>query len=285
MADALMGNTEVTATSKTIVDSLAQKYLVQEAKLMPLLSNFSNLVVKGASVVKVPRSGGFSVASKSENTAADASIITYAADSITLNRHRYIQFLLEDYASGVASVDVVSDALLKASKDLALDFDTFMISTMIAGASTSSPDHVIQYTDATNEDIELNDFLNARKLLIDQNIDPRECYCLIGSTQEKNALKIADFIDASKYGSNMPIVAGEIGMVYGMKVILHTGMTSSNKTLFFHPSSLGFAFAQTARVQNFYDLAQLGQRWSLDTIYGASVLDSGKRLVVIEETP
>jgi N4-gp56 family major capsid protein len=285
MADALMGNTEVSATSKAIVDSLAQKYLVQEAKLLPLFSNYSNLVVKGASSIKVPRSGGFTVASKSENTSADASIITYAADTISLNRHRYIQFLLEDYASSVASVDVVSDALMKASKDLALDFDTYLLSTLIAGASASSPDHIIQYTDGTNEDIELADILNARKLLVDQNIDPRECAMMIGSGQERNMLKIADFIDASKYGSNAPIVAGEIGMVYGMKVILHTGLTAGNKTVFAHPSALGFAFSQDARVQSFYDLKELGNRWSLDTIYGASVLDSGKRCVVIEETP
>lgn len=285
MSDALMGNTEVSATSKAIIDSLAQKYLVQEAKLLPLFNNYSNIVSKGASSIGVPRSGGFSVLSKSENTSADASIITYAKDTINLNRHRYVQFLLEDYASGVASVDVVSDALMKASKDLALDFDTYMISVLVAGASTSNPDHVIQYTDATNEDIELADILNARKLLVDQNIDPRECFMLIGSTQEKNALKIDNFIDASKYGSNQPIVAGEIGMIYGMKVILHTGMTASNKTIFAHPSAAGFAFAQQMRVQNFYDLKELGQRWSLDTIYGASILDSGKRLVVIEETP
>ena len=285
MADALMGLTEVSATSKAIVDSLAQKYLVQESKFLPLLSNYSNLVVKGASSIKVPRSGGFSVASKSENTAADASIITYAADTITLNRHRYIQFLLEDIANGQASVDVVSDALLKASKDLALDFDTYMISVLIAGASTSAPDHVIQYTDATNEDIELADILAARKLLVDQNIDPRECFMAIGSGQERHMLKIDNFIDASKYGSAQPIMAGEIGMVYGMRVILHTGLTSSNKTLFFHPTAAGYAFSQPARVQSFYDLAQLGQRWSLDTIYGGSILDSGKRVVVIEETP
>lgn len=285
MADALMGVTEISATSKAIVDSLAQKYLVQEAKLLPIFSNYSNLVVKGANSIKLPRSGGFSVLSKNENVSADASIVTYASDTINLNRHRYIQFLLEDFAGNQSSVDIVSDGLLKASKDLALDFDTYLISQLIAGASASAPDHVIQYTDATNEDIELNDFLNARKLLIDQNIDPRECYCMIGSGQERNALKISDFIDASKYGSNAPIMNGEIGMVYGMKIILHTGLSSSNKTIFAHPTSLGFAFSQTARVQNFYDLKELGQRWSLDAVYGASVLDSGKRLVVIEETP
>jgi len=283
MADALIGTTEVSATSRAIVDSLAQKYLIQESKMLPLISNYSNLVAKGASSIKLPRSGGFAVQSKGENVSADASIITYAADSILLNRHRYIQFLVEDFANGQASVDVVSDALMKASKDLALDFDTYVLSVMIAGASAAAPDHVIQYNDAVNEDIELVDVLNARKLLVDQNIDPRECVMMIGSAQEKNALAIDNFIDASKYGTNQPIVSGEIGMVYGMKVVIHTGLTT--KSLFFHPSSTGYAFSQTPRVQNFYDLKELGQRWSLDTTYGASILDSGKRLVVIETTP
>jgi hypothetical protein len=285
MADALMGVTETSATAKTIIDSIAQKYLIQESKMLPLLSDYSKLVVPGASAVKIPRSGGFSPASKSENTSFDASIITYAGDTISLNYHRAVQFLLEDIAQWEASVDIVSDAVMKASKDLALDFDKKLIDVLIAGASTSAPDHVIQYTDGTNEDIELADILAARKLLIDQNIDPRECFMVVGSGQERHMLKIDNFIDASKYGSAQPVMNGEIGSVFGMKVVLHTYLSSSNKSLFFHPSAAGYAFAQQLRVQNQSDLANLGQRWSLDYLAGASVLDSGKRVVVIEETP
>ena len=212
MADVLMGVTETQAAALAQVSELAQLYLQQESKLLPLVTDYSSLAVKGASSIKLPRSGGFTVGDKGENTAVDAQSITYVADTISLDQHRVVQFLLEDIADEQAMVNVVQDALLKASKDMAFDVDK-KIKAEFDNASTSAPDHVIQYNDTTNEDIELVDILAMRKLLIDQNIDPRQCYLGLGSAQEKNMLAIDNFIDASKYGSMEPVMNGEIGKV------------------------------------------------------------------------
>jgi len=283
MADALMGVTETSAAALANISSMAQMYLQIESKLLPTVSNFSNLAVPGASSIKLPRSGGFTVGDKSENTAVDSQIITYAADTISLNQHRVVQFLLEDIANQQSMVDVIQDSLLKASKDLAYDIDA-KIKATFDSASTSAPDHVIQYSDAVNEDIELADVLAMRKLLIDQNIDPRECFLGVGSAQEKNMLAIDNFISSEKYGSNQPILNGEIGQVFGMRVIV-SNVFSGTDSYAWHPSASGFALQQGVRVQRDYDLAQLAWRYSLDYIGGFSVLDSGKRVVKIEETP
>lgn len=282
MADALMGVTETSAAALANVADFAQLYLQQESKLLPTVSNFSYLAVKGASSIKLPRSGGFTVGDKSENTAVNSQIITYAADTISLDQHRVVQFLLEDIANQQAMIDVLQDSVLKASKDLAYDIDA-KIKAEFDNASTSSPDHVIQYNDTSNEDIELVDILSMRKLLIDQNIDPRECFLGVGSAQEKNMLAIDNFIDASKYGSERPILNGEIGMIYGMRVIV-SNVFSGTDSYAWHPSSVGFAMQQNVRVQRDYDLANLAWRYSLDYIGGFEVLDSGKRVVKIEET-
>lgn len=283
MADALMGVTETSASALANISSAAQLYLQQESKLLPTVSDFSSLAVPGASSIKLPRSGGFTVGDKSENTAVDSQIITYAADTISLNQHRVVQFLLEDIADQQAMVNVVQDALLKASKDLAYDIDA-KIKAEFDNASTSAPDHVIQYNDATNEDIELVDVLSMRKLLVDQNIDPRQCFLGVGSAQEKNMLAIDNFISAEKYGSNEPIMNGEIGKIYGMRVIV-SNVFSGTDSYAWHPSAVGFAMQQAVRVQRDYDLSQLAWRYSLDYIGGFEVLDSGKRVVKIEETP
>jgi N4-gp56 family major capsid protein len=282
MADVLNGLTEVSATSKAMIAQLAQKYLVQESKMMGLVTNYSSLAVPGASSIKLPKAGGFTVGDKAENTAADRQTVTFAADTISLNVHRQVQFLVEDIAGMQASVDVIAEYILRASKDLALDIDTKIIAQLKA-ASAASPDHEIQFTDATNEDIELADIVNARKLLALQNLDPRECFMGVGPDQEANMLKIANFIEAEKYGSNMPIVAGEIGMVYGMRVIVHTGL--SNEAIFWHPSAVGFALQQGVRVQSQYDIRNLGWNYSLDYVGGFQVLDAGKRNVHLQETP
>lgn len=282
MADALMGVTETTAAAHAEVSRLAQEFLIQESKLAPLVTDYSALAVKGASSIKVPRAGGFTVGDKSENTAVDAQVITFAADTISLDQHRVVQFLLEDIADMQSNVATVQEAVLRASKGLALDMDE-KIKAEFDNASTSTPDHVIQYNDATNEDIELTDILAMRKLLIDQNIDPRECYIGLGSAQEKNMLLISDFIDSSKYGSAEPIMNGEIGKVYGMRVIVST-VFSGTDSYAWHPSSVGYAIQSGVRFQQDKDLANLANRYSLDYLAGFEVLDAGKRVVKIEET-
>ena len=166
---------------------------------------------------------------------------------------------------------------------MAYDIDV-KIAAEFANASTSAPDHVIQYNDATNEDMELVDILSMRKLLIDQNIDPRQCFLGVGSAQEKNMLAIDNFISAEKYGSNQPILNGEIGSVYGMRVIV-SNVFGATDSYAWHPSAVGFAFQQGIRTQREYDLANLAWRYSLDYLAGFEVLDSGKRVVLIEPTP
>jgi len=282
MADALMGVTETAANAVARVAEVAQTYLQQESKLMATCSDFSYLATKGASSIKLPRSGGFTVGDKGENTSVDSQVITYAADTISLNQHRVVQFLLEDIADQQSMVAVTQDAVMKAAKDMAKDVDDKLI-VELKLASASAPDHIIQYTDGVNEDIELADILAARKLLSDQFIDPRECYMGIGTAQEKNMLAIDNFISSEKYGSNEPILNGEIGRVYGMRVIVHTGFGVD--TCVWHKSAVGFAFQQSVRVQRDYDLTNLAWRYSLDYLAGFEVLDGGKRNVLIEETP
>ena len=281
MADALMGVTETSAASHAEVSKLAQTFLIQQAKLAATITDYSSLAVPGAASIELPRSGGFSVGSKSENTKVDSQIVTWEADTISLDQHRVIQFVLEDKAAIQSNVATVKDAIMKATKALALDMDTKII-VELRLASSSAPDHLIKFTDTTNEDIELGDILAARKLLIDQNIDPRECFMGVGSDQEKFMLAIDNFISAEKYGSNEPILNGEIGRIYGMKVIVHTGF--NQEALFWHPSAVGFAIQQGTRFQTESALSDLGTRYSLDYIAGFEVLDGGVRQVQISET-
>lgn len=71
MADALMGVTETSANALANVASVAQLYLQQESKLLPTVMDYSALAVPGAASIKLPRSGGFTVGDKSENTAVE----------------------------------------------------------------------------------------------------------------------------------------------------------------------------------------------------------------------
>lgn len=280
MSDALIGSTETTAVSQAKIANLVQSYLVQESKLLPLITDYSYLAAPGVKSIGLPKSGGFTVGDKTENTAVDAQIVTYAADTISLATHRVVQFLVEKFAGRQAEPAVLTDMLMKASKDLAYDVDS-IIAAQLLDASASAPDHVIDFNDGTNNDMELADVLNMRALLQAQNIDISECYLGLHPAQEKYALAIDNFIDASKWGSNEPIQNGVIGKIYGLKVVI-SNVFESDSLVSWHPSAVGFAFAQGIQVGTQPDLANLGDRYSLDFICGCTELDSGKRQVLVE---
>lgn len=280
MADALIGVTETSASALANVASMAQSFLIQNSVLLPTCTDYSSLAVQGASSIKLPRSGGFVVGTKSENTPVDAQIISYSADTITFS-HRTVQFLIEKLAQKQSMVDVVSDAVMKATKALALDLDIALL-TELNLASSSGPDNQIVFADTSTDVLAKGDILAARKLLVDQNINPRECFLAVGSEKEAEMLAIEGFVDASKYGAATPVMLGEIGMVYGMRVIVHTSIT--DYMLSWHPSAVGYAFSQPIELDFDKDLANIGSRYSLDYIFGAEVLDSGKRVVKVDST-
>jgi len=279
MADALMGVTETSAAALANIANMAQSFLIQESVLLPTATNYSSLAVQGASSIKLPRSAGFTVGEKSQNTAVDAQVITYAADTISFS-HRTIQFLIEKLAARQSVVDVVSDAVMKATKALALDVDEKILA-VIQLASASSPDHQIVFADTSADVLAKGDILGARKLLINQNINPRECFLAVGSEKEAEMLAIDDFVHAEKYGSGN-IMNGEIGMLYGMRILVHTSIT--DYMVAWHPSAVGYAFQQNIQLDFDKDLANIGTRYSLDYIFGAEVLDGGKRTVKVDST-
>lgn len=276
MADTLTGVTETVAAALDVISSRAQEYLNQEAKMKPLLTDYSDLVVKGSKTVEIPRAGGFTVASKTENTAANATAITWATDSIALTEHKYVQWLIEDIASEQTVIRAIEENVMRASKDMARAYDLFLIN-LLETASASAPDHRIAYAGAA---IAEADILDARQLLIAQYLDPSSLVLAVSPASEKAMLKLTNFIDASKYGGGTPLVNGEIGKVFGATVVVHNDVEDA-KSLMFHNSAVGFADQFGVRFQSESDLSNIGRRYSMDQLYGGSLLDSGKRCVMI----
>lgn len=283
MANANIGITETTATSLALVSNMVQSFLIQDSVLLDKVADYSSLAVAGAASIKIPRSTGFSVLDKSENTTAllqdDGSL---AADTITLNKHKYVQFLVEDYAEVESSVNAANVFIQNATKNMALQLDKDIIVALKA-ASAATPTHKIKYIDTATNVIARGDILKARELLAIQNVPVRECYIAVSPSKEAQLLNIADFIDASKFGSAEAIQNGVIGRIYGMNVIIHNELTN-DETLVWHKSAVGFAMQFAPRLQSSYEVKELGELYSIDTKYGVATLDSGKRNIEISET-
>ena len=73
MADVITGNTQVGPTKQDLVAAIVQKELAFQAKLVPTISNWSALAVKGAKSINIPRAASFTVTNRASGAAGDAA--------------------------------------------------------------------------------------------------------------------------------------------------------------------------------------------------------------------
>ena len=271
---AQIGLTEVSATSVQVVASIVQDVLKQEAKLLPTIMDYSAFAAKGASMVKVPRRTQFAAADKSENVALTAQELTFAVDSISLDKNKAIYAALERIAEVQATPNVEAEIIMEMAKELALQVDKDIYTELLL-ASAAAPDHRIAFVGAT---LAQTDLLEARRLLNVQNVPMDNRFLAIAPDEEKALLSISDFVRADAYGSAGGLINGEIGRIYGMAVIM-SNVVTAGLPIVYHKSCVGFAQQLTPEYDTYKDLKNTSKEYLLNHIYGVEVLDGGKRQV------
>jgi N4-gp56 family major capsid protein len=282
MSSEPMGVTETSATGMDLVAAMVQKQLIAKAKLMFTVQDESSRAVKGAKSVSFPRTGDLTPVAKAENTDSDAIALTYAADQLLLDQHYQAYVKLEDIADVQSVVNIESDILERASAGMAKLMDTKIYTVLKAGASASAPDHIIDHYSASGA-ITRTKILAARKLLDDQNVPDEDRFMVVNPAQEAELLDIDGFVDADKYGSRDAKLNGEIGRLFGFTVI-KTTVCEDNVTLYYHRSACAFARQLEPKWEQDRSLKALSNEYSLSSLYGAKILDSGKRNVTANAT-
>jgi len=274
MAD--IGITEIAAVTQSRVSEVIQTQLIEKSKLLGTVSSKWK-PMPGESVIKIPRTGDFTVDNKVENVAVTAQILTYATDDLLLNLYKAIQFRVEDRAAIQATPDVIEDMIKRSIAGIQLQVDTD-IAACIAAVSTAAPDHKIAYANAT--DLKKADILEARALLHEANVPFNECFIGVSPRSETSLLAIDDFVHADKYGSAEGLRNGELGRLYGAPVIMST-VFADLETLVWHPDHVAFGFQLQAKFEKQRDVELLADLYSVSQLYGCKTLDGGKRGVLL----
>ena len=282
MADADMGVTETSATGSDVIAAMVQKQLVAKAKLIFTVQDESSRAKPGAKSVSFPRTGALDPVAKVENTASESQALTYAADKLTLDQHFHTFVRLEDKADVQSEVDVEGDIMERSGSGMAKKMDTYIYDTLVAGASAASPDHIIDHYSAAGA-ITRTKILAARKLLNDQDVPDDERFMVISTAQEAELLDIDQFVSAEKYGSRDALLNGELGRIFGFTVIM-TSVCAADVTLYYHRSACAFARQIEPKWETDRNLSKLANEYSLSGLFGAKILDSGKRNVTANAT-
>lgn len=274
-----IGLTEVGATSQAVVANVVQQVLKQKSILIPTIEDFSRFAAPGALSVGVPRRTQFAAADKTENTSLTAQELTFAADTISLNKHKAIYASLERIASVQATPDVQAEILVEMAAELALQIDKDII-TQLKLVSTTAPDHLLDYGNSPTDTLAQADILEMRRLLNVQNIPMQDRYLVVSPDQEKALLSIADFVRADAYGSAAGLMNAELGRIYGFTVLMHTSLSAAD-TLAYHKSHAGMAMQLAPEYHTNFDVPKVADQYLLHQLYGVKVMDSGKRGVYI----
>lgn len=283
MSDVDMGVTETSATGQDLVSAIVQQQLISTAQLIYAVQDESARATKGTKSVSFPRTGNLDPTAKVENTPTDSQALTFAADQLALNQYYQTLVRLEDVADVQSVVDVPGEILMRAARGMAKKFDSAIYAALKAGASASTPDQILNHYGSSAQ-ITVAKIAEARKLLNRQDVPFDDRFMLISPEQEAEMLAIANFVNADQYGSNVALVNGEIGRVFGFRVLMST-ICEDDVTLYWHRSACAFARQidpkwETQRAP----LANLSDEYSLSSLYGVKVLDSGKRNVTANAT-
>lgn len=275
MADVITGNTQLSTTKNDLIISLVQKELKFRSKLFNTVTDFSAYCGKGMKSVAIPKLTSFTVTNRASAAAGDASVLTATKDTIDLNFNAYCAWLVDSSDEIQSSIDVQLENALRAASAHGRYVDTQIIATLEASAGL----------DVGIAPITSSFILDAREYLLGNDADMSHVYMMVGADQEKQMLLISDFVRADTYGnSNIP--NGVIGSVWGMPVIVHTGV-AAGKAYFWEKSGVGIAFqkqpSMSEQMANEYGTG--AKRVALDQLFGIEALQQGEKGTVAPASP
>jgi hypothetical protein len=179
--------------------------------------------------------------------------------------------MIEKRAQIQSAVDVDMEALDTAIRAHAEDIDAYLYSLLFAGAAHSQA-FTGEGTKITQADIvDAKQKVKATKV---QNLNGN-LFLAANSVEEATLLKISDFIDASKFGSNEVILNGMIGKASGVNIVISESVTAGNPVLY-HRSALAWGLQLSPEIMRQDNLDYVSVDTLIHQLYGAKLLNSGK---------
>lgn len=276
------GSTDTTNVRQAAIAQLVLAQMIESTRIAPTVTDYSFLAQKGNKSVSIPRGSDLTVGAKSEDTALNAQHFTYGADAIDLAQRGLIVDI-DDIARVQSTFDIEMDLISRMAVAMSNDLDA-TIYAQLKLASTTTPTHVVKYTDTSNNDLEIKDIVNSAYLMNVQKIPSTDRYMLINPLQYSYLQNIDTFVEAHRLGSTDSIQNGFLGKIFGFNVILNTVGASDNYTLFYHKSACAYAIQDGVNFEEERYIKTFSNIKAANYIVGAKVMDSGKRVVRVEPT-
>lgn len=268
------------------------------AKLVMKDSDISAFEV--GSALRIPFPGTFTAQDKAADTAvAPQTPAGGGSVTVTLNKHKVVDFIVEDVARAQANQDLLERYVRPAAYALAeaIEKDIWALYASFS-----------QVIGTAGSDITPAVIRQARRTLNDARIPQDTRYLVISPKDEVALLADSSLQTFFAMGRQEAIAKGSLGQLYGFEVYVSqlapvvTGTPNTTYNLAFHPQAIILAMrglpeppASTGiraatmrdpdtglvvRVLYSYDVAYRGVRVGLDVLYGVAVLRDAAAVVI-----
>ncbi len=268
-----MSNMTTTTAAAFIPEIWSQKVLtaVEDNLVMAGLvrRDFEGEVSQFGDVVNVPTLSNLTVGTKAADTDVTYSAVTESSTPISINRHKYVAFVVEDIVRVQSNVDLIGAYTQRAGYALAKQIDSDLLALYAGLSQTVDAPGV----DETWEDV----ILEAIQKLDEAGAPEHDRSLVVRPGLKSNLLKLERFVTSNSLLEPSPVRTGQIGELYGCRVYVtnQVPVTTSPTTyhnLLLQRDAFALAIQVTPRVQAENSVDALGTKVVVDVVYGVAEL-------------
>ncbi|MCK5605125.1 hypothetical protein KAR91_24760 [Candidatus Pacearchaeota archaeon] len=271
------------ATEDTLINSIVQSELLNKAKLRATIRDESSKAGKGIKQIDLPKFttsfSGPTTQNADPQVMVDFQSPVFGVDSLLLDQWKNLAYQVSDRVSVQSKVALEAELAKSAGAAMGNWVDDQII-VELKLASAAGPDHLLDINgaDATNlgTAITLGAITKSRMLLNKQNADMDNRYLVISPDQEKVIIDLDNFTHADKYGSREALLNGEVGRIYGFRVIVHNAL-GVNEALAYQKDCCAMAVQKEVKYESQRaDVRRQATDYSFSIGAGFEVLQGGK---------
>lgn len=285
---AITSAADTAATEMELITQIVQAELLENTVVMGTVTDYSGLVQPGIKSLEIPRFeadtttgsgrfGGPSAQNVDGETAVAFKSASLVTDTIALDKWVNLPYRIPDRVAAQSRVPLEAELARKAGKEMAIYVDQQLI------AELNTLTQVRNY--ATDDVMALADIVAARTTLDRQNVPQSDRYLLISPERHADMLNIANFIKANEYGSREALLKGEIGEVYGFRVLI-SNLLTANQAFAYHKECVAMAMQQQVDFESQRaDVNIRATDYSYAAGWGAQLMYDGRKGVKFQNDP
>ena len=246
--------------------------------------DFDGEIENQGDTVHIPLLSAVTVGDKSGNAPVDYTNYSESTKDITIDKHKYFAFRVEDIARIQAQPDLIAGYAAQGGRGLAntIDSDISGLSNNVAITQNVGTTTAGAYNDISDATIR-----NAIQILDESNAPETDRFLVISPAQKNAMLGIDKFVSADKIGDSDVIRKGLFGQIYGVLVYVSNnlvdvsavassaggaGVPAHKACMMFHKEAFALCTQLQPRVQAAYDLDYLATSVVGDVLYGTGIL-------------